>query len=139
MKTFVSFLTVLRMSALHAMAWFVIGMSVIKLAVVLVKPKAWVNGVVKTLYAVPLIQWICMALAAAGLYWLAPTLTMVQFFGALFVFVFLYMAALAPYAKEFTSAMTPMLSNPKTLWKKSWPITVFWVVLMAMAVKELLA
>lgn len=127
------------MTALQMMAWFVIVLSAVKILVVAINPKAWMDNVAKPLYTHAALQWTFLAIAVLGWYELRKTMSYEQLFAAMFVFMFLYAAAFAPYGKDVLGSLEHTYKNKAAMWKKSWPSVVVWVVLLVLAAKALLA
>ena len=127
------------MTVIQSMAWFVVLLSVVKLAVVLVKPRVWMEKVVKPIYGHGTSQWIFLLIALGGFYYLLPSLTAAQFFATLFVFMFLMMAGFIPYAKDVLPSFETLYRDRAVIWKKSWPVTLVWVALLVWAIANLAA
>jgi hypothetical protein len=120
------------------MALVVVVVSVIKLVVILVNPRAWIVGVGKRVYGSPVVtRIICVILGAIAFYYLVQELSIVQIFAAFLVFWFLLVIGLAPFGNEILSAVEAKYPNASAIWKQSWITLIIWIVLMVWVLKEL--
>lgn len=125
------------MTPIEIIALIVIIVSVIKILVILVKPKIWVDSVVKRVWANPMIMSIIsLVLAAIVLYYLIQSgLTIVQIL-AVTAFVSLLIAiGVGTYANELISMAAKMLK--KGIMKKAWLYIIIWIVLLVWGAYEL--
>lgn|SRR3989344_7722472 len=127
------------MTPVEIMALAVIVLSIIKLIVILINPRAWIRGVGGKLYTSSVATvTICFILATIGLYYLLQEITIIQFFAAILVVWLIMVIAVAPFGKIFLSGAESVYSNKKAVWKKSWLSIIIWLALLIWAVKELL-
>ena len=110
---------------------------VIKILVILVKPKAWM-GVVKPIYANSVVLMIVgLILAGGSLYYLTQAgMSIVDMFAVLFFLSMLMMVSVAAYNKELMALGQKMLKNRSVL-RKGWLSLIIWLVLAIWALKEL--
>jgi hypothetical protein len=110
---------------------------VIKILVILVKPKAWM-GVVKPIYANSVVLMIVgLILAGGSLYYLTQAgMSIVDMFAVLFFLSMLMMVSVAAYNKELMALGQKMLKNRSVL-RKGWLSLIIWLFLAIWALKEL--
>jgi len=102
----------------------------IKLIVILVKPLAWFNTVVKKVFAKPVITGtIALVLASISLIYLLEELTIVQIFGVMFFFSMLMLVSIASYSKEMMQFATKIY-HEKDIIKKGWFSILIWIALL---------
>jgi len=124
------------MTPIEIMALIVIVVAVIKLIVILVKPKAWI-GVVKSVYSNSVLTMVVsLVLAVIVLNYLLTELTIVQIFASMLFFALLASLSISVYSKDLISLGNKMLKDRKFL-SKAWLAIVVWIILIIWAVKEL--
>jgi len=124
------------MTPIEIMALIVIVVAVIKLIVILVKPKAWI-GVVKSVYSNSVLTMVVsLVLAVIVLNYLLTELTIVQIFASMLFFALLAALSISVYSKDLISLGNKMLKDRKFL-SKAWLAIVVWIILIIWAVKEL--
>ena len=113
--------------------WFalvIVVAALIKIAVILVKPKAWMSFAAKFWKKPKPIGIISLILAAVVLYYLLQEITIVQIFASLLFFSLLLVMGFAPYIKELLSITR---KNMKKIIKESrlyilvWLLLIIWV------------
>ena len=118
-------------------ALILIVISVIKIAVLLVNPKSWMNFA-KNLYSKPkAVSTIALILAVIVFYYLLQSgITVVEI---LAVTAFVVLLILIGLAKEVGPLMKKYDSIIKkgNLWKENWLYTLIWVVLLVLGIREL--
>lgn len=112
------------------MAWAVIVLSVVKMAVVLIRPRWWLEKVSKPFYTDRLFFPITLIAVIAGFWYLTRELTVVQIFASFFVVMFLFSLSLRPYARELFAAFEGSV-NDRSFMRKSWPVLAMWMLLVA--------
>ncbi len=123
--------------SLKTLALIVIAIFVIKMVVLLVKPKAWMdlaekiymNTIVTVIVSVILGYLVLGSLVEAGI-------TYVQIFAVISFVILLFALSIAIYAKEMI-ALGRNLINSGSLWKKAWFPVLVWVVLCVLALNEM--
>ena len=119
------------------MALILIVISAIKIIVILVKPKAWNDSVVKKLWKNSgLAMIVSLILAAVALYYLLQELTIVQILATMLFLALLMAIGVSAYKKEIIGLADKMLKN-KSVIKKSWLYLIIWIVLLLWGAKEL--
>ena len=119
------------------MALILIVISAIKIIVILVKPKAWNDSVVKKLWKNSgLAMIVSLILAAVALYYLLQELTIVQILATMLFLALLIAVGVAAYKKEVIGLADKMLKN-KAVIKKSWLYIIIWIVLLLWGAKEI--
>ena len=115
-------------SVVDVMALVVAFVVIIKLLVVIIKPKAWL-GVVKPIYKYPiLLGFVSLVLAAFSLLYLLEELTIVQIFAVILLLVFLAGMTLAAYARELVSFGQKLLKDRRVV-DKAWVSIIVWILL----------
>ncbi|MDP2651343.1 MAG: hypothetical protein Q8O98_01995 [bacterium] len=126
------------MSAIEIIALVTIIISVIKLVVITINPKAWYEG--------PLVKvWtnkvsgtlISLALGAVVLNYLLEELTIVQVFASLTFASLLFMLILIPYYRELYNMVLRDHSKGRDIFKRSWLGSIAWIALMIWVLVEL--
>ena len=122
------------------MALLVIIFVGIKILVILAKPQAWNNSIVKKLWAKPsLMMFVSLILAGGSLYYLVDGgITIIQILAVMFFFMFLAAIGVAVYKKEVI-ALADKLMKDKKIIKRSWLYILIWVALLVWGAKELFA
>ena len=110
-----------------------------KLLVIMIKPKAWMN-VVEVVYRKPtLLMVVSLILAAVVLYYLDfAGITIVQIFAVMVFFALLAAMTASAYAKEIIVLARKMLKD-KSVLKKAWLALVVWIVLVVWVLYTLFA
>jgi len=125
------------MTIVEWMAAIVAIAVVVKILVILIKPKAWI-GVVKPIYANSVVLMIVgLVLAGGSLYYLIQAgMSIVDMFAVLFFLSMLMMVSVAAYNKELIGMASKLLKNRKVL-RKGWLALIIWLVLAVWALTEL--
>ena len=119
------------MTPIEIIALVLIAVSSIKILVILVKPNAWLNSVVKPIWKNPFLMTIVsFILAAVVLYYLLQELTIVQIFATMAFLVLLMAIGFSVAAKE-TLAFAEKMYKIKGMIKKFWFYIFLWIALMA--------
>lgn len=125
------------MRSVEIIALIMVLVGLVKMIVLLVKPRNWLEKVVKPVYSNGKItKLVALVIAVVVLNFLREELTIVQIF-AVFAFVSPIMAiGFAPYGKELT-AMAQKVLQDKNMLKKSWLSIWVWLVLSVWVLREL--
>lgn len=128
------------MTAIEVIALILIVISVIKLIVIAVNPKAWygpANPLVKAFSNNASAIVFSLVIGAVVLFYLLTELSIVQIFAATaFAFAFL-MLMLAPYMKEIMETVVGDAETGKHFLTKHWLSIVIWIVLIVWVVWEI--
>ena len=117
-------------------ALVIIIFALIKMLVLLVNPKSWMNFA-KGLYKTPAVtQIIALILAAVVLYYLLQELTIVQIVATMAFMALLLAIGLAPEVGSLIKKYETMIKKGN-LWKEYWLYTLIWIILLLWALKEL--
>jgi len=121
----------------ETIALIVIIAAVIKMIVLLVNPKAWMNFA-KNIYSKPdLTSLVALILAVVVLYYLLQSgITIVQILAVTAFVVLLIMIALAKEIQPLMKKYEVMIKKGN-LWKEYWLYTLIWVALLAWGAWEL--
>ena len=117
-------------------ALIVIAVSVIKMIVLLVNPRAWMNFA-KGIYSKSgVVQFVSLILAAVVLYYLLQEITIVQVLAVVAFTVLIVLVGIAgeigPLIKKYETII-----KKGNLWKQYWLYTLIWIILLIWAAKEL--
>lgn len=120
---------------LQILAWIIIVASLIKMLVILVSAKSWMNFA-KKVYSNPNIaSWVALILALVVLYYLVQAGITITTILAVTVFVALvFIAGLASYVKKIIKDV-----NLKTILKDQWYYVLLWLALIIWGIVELTA
>jgi hypothetical protein len=121
------------MNAIENIALVIIAFSVIKLFVLTINPKGWMNFA-KSIYAKPTrLKIIGTLLAALVLYYLVGAgITIVEIFAVMAFMTCLIMIGFANFGSELIKKF-----KIKNMWKEYGYYTLLWVVLLLWGLKEL--
>lgn len=126
------------MTPIEWMAAIVAIVVVIKLLVVLIKPSAWMNMVVKPIYSNNIFLMLVGLVLAGGSLWylIDGGITIVQIFAVLFFLSMTAMITAATYSKDILAVAKKMLKDKKFL-KMAWLSIIIWFALAIWVLKEL--
>ena len=126
----------MNFTAIEWMAAIIALLALIKILVILVKPKAWIF-VIDFFYGKPNITMVLSAILALVTFWyLLKELTIVQIFAAMLFTSLLAMITVSVYSKEVISVAKKMLKDRKVL-SRAWLSIIIWVILAVWVLKEL--
>ncbi|MDO8623339.1 MAG: hypothetical protein Q7R52_03760 [archaeon] len=126
----------MNFSAIEWMAAIIAIIALIKIFVILIKPKAWLP-VIEFFYSKPNITMIVSAILAAITFrYLFMELTMVQIFATILFTSLLAMVTISVYSKEVISIAKKMLKDRKFL-SRAWLSIIIWVILAILVLKEI--
>lgn len=108
--------------------------SLVKIAFILFKPKAWMNFAAKVWKKPKVTGIVALILSFAVLYYLLQEMTIVQIFAALLFFSLLMMMDFAPYIKELISVNK---KNMKKIIKESRVYILIWLLLIIWVLWEI--
>ncbi len=115
------------MTPIEIMALILAIVVIVKIVVLLVKPKAWMN-IVKPLYRKPAILGIAsLILAALSLNYLLKELTIIQIAAAMLFTALLAAITLASYSREVLEFAEKLIDE--NVVKKAWLSIVIWIAL----------
>jgi len=119
-------------TSLETLAFILIVLAAVKMFVLLVKPKAWLNFA-KAVYAKPAVtSFVALILAAIVLYYLVGAgITIVQILAVTVFVVLLLLVGLAPEIPYFLRKYEGMIKKGK-LWQQYWLYTLIWVALLVL-------
>jgi len=125
------------LAVIEILALIFILIAGIKITIVLISPKFWIEGVVKKIWSHPATMIMC-SLAAAGvtLYFLLEVITMVQILAVTLFLSLLMMAGVAMFALDFIK-FAEKLYEKKAISKKTLPYIVIWIALLLWGLKEI--
>ncbi|MFC1769180.1 hypothetical protein ACFLZX_05440 [Nanoarchaeota archaeon] len=124
------------MSPIEIIALLVAAIGIIKIIILLIKPKAW-KKVPDVVFNRPVLTMIVgLILAGLVLYYLLAELSIVQIFAVIAFVMLLVVASYSAYAKEMKSMMGKLLKDRKAL-KKAWLIVVVWLALSVWVIIEI--
>ncbi len=112
--------------------WFALIIAVfalIKIIVVLAKPKAWIKFAKKIWKNSVVTGWVCIILAAIVLYFLLMELTIIQVFAAMLFTTLLIAAGIAPFSKELMNFASKIATRRNL--SKGWWLFLIWLALIA--------
>jgi len=123
---------VFESNAINILALIFLAVVTIKLVVILISPKAWMNGVVKKVWAIPMLTGIVsLILAVVSLYYLLGAgITIVEIFAVMVFFSLLAAVGISVYYKD-VMALAAKLMKDKAIIKKSWLYILIWIALVA--------
>jgi len=125
------------MTPIEIIAFVLIAMAFVKMIVLLIKPKAWMN-LVKGVYVNKfLIQLVSFLFAAIVLYYLTLELTIVQILAVMAFTALLVVFGLASEMEFFVKKYEAQIKKGK-LWKDYWFYALIWLVLLVWGAYELL-
>ncbi len=124
-------------SIIDLMALIVAAVAIVKLLVLVIKPRAWLR-IVKPIYKYPiLLGFISLILACFSLLYLLDELTIVQIFAVILFIAFLAGVTLASYAKELVAFGEKLLKDRKVV-DRAWVSIIIWLLLCIWALYTLL-
>jgi len=120
------------------MASTLVGVSLIKLIVIVINPEIWMKKVVMVVYGHKISVPIFLALAGGSLYYLLQELSIVQIMAVMFFLVFLFGLSFMMFAHEFLPFAQEIYRNRSKMWRKSWFIALIWLALIIWTLTALL-
>ncbi len=125
-------------SVIDLMALIVAVVVIIKILVIVIKPRAWLR-IVKPIYKYPvLLGFVSLVLGAFSLLYLLDELTIVQIFAVILFIAFLAGVTLASYAKDMVAFGEKLLKDRKVV-DKAWISIIIWLLLGVWALYTLIA
>lgn len=117
------------MTPIQIMALLVAVLGAIKMIVVFLSPKAWLNKVVKPIYKTPMVASLAgLIIAGVSLYYLNQELTIIQIFAVLLFFMGLMMMSFAAVSKEMTKLAENVLRKDGLM--RFWLPILVWLLLL---------
>ena len=120
------------LTPLEWMAWALIALSVVKILVVLVRPRLWVKYVTIPFYSHTIFCVVSVIAVLGGFYYLTREMTVEQIFAAFFVMALLMSITLRPYAKDMVMMFQRSLGSRSVI-RNSWFALSLWALLIAWA------
>lgn len=125
------------MEIIAVFALIISMLALIKILVILIKPKAWLN-LVKSIWSVPMLAMLaCLVGGAVVFYYLIQELSIVQIMAVVLFVALLGGTSVAVYSKEIVSLAGKMLNDRKFL-RKGWLAIIIWLVLILWTLKAIL-
>jgi hypothetical protein len=123
--------------SLELLAWIVIALSLIKIVVIAIKPKAWLDFAGK-IYTYPIAtQIVSVVLTYLILSSLINSgIGFVEIFAVISLLFVLMTLSISIYSKEMMS-LAKKLVKDKKFWKKAWFSVLVWVIISVLAILEL--
>lgn len=127
------------MTPIEIMALIVAVLGGLKLIIILIDPKIWLNKVVKNLYCSSATAMIIgLVITGVSLYYLLKVMSIVNIFAVMLFFMGLMLMAFAAYTKD-TLALAGKMLKDKTVIRKAWLVTIIWIALLAWVLYALFA
>jgi len=129
----------IMLETIEIFALIIAVLVLVKILVILIKPKAWMNFA-ESLWKMPMLVMIVgLILAGVVLYYLMQSgIGLVQIFGVMLFVVLLSAVTMAVYAKDFIS-MAKKLVKDRQFMSKGWLPILIWVVLAVWVLIEIFA
>jgi len=125
------------MTPIELFAWIAIVLALVKIIVVVINPKAWMNFA-KTLWERPVVMMVVsLVLGIIVLTYLLETISIVQIFAVTLFVMLLSAVSLASYSKEFMK-LADKLAKDKKFLRKAWVPIVVWAGLAIWALVQLI-
>ena len=122
---------------IETLALIIALLSLTKLLVILVNPKFWFKGVVKSIYSNPFtLQLVGLILAGVSLFYLLQEFTIVQIFAVMFFVMSLMLFGVATYSKDLLD-FADKIYKRKGVVRKSWLSILIWLILIIWVLIEL--
>lgn len=116
------------MTPLEIIAFLLVLLGLIKLAVVSRNPKKWLTFWKKKYSNTTATNIVALVLAGVVLYYLLQELTIVQIMAVAAFIALVFLIGFLPYVKELFEMAEKMLKQDNTL-KKSWLVILVWLLL----------
>ena len=125
--------------SLETLSWVFIVILAVKLSVLLIKPKSWLDLVDK-IYINPIVTMIVYAILAYLTLdiLISSGITYVQIFAVTVFIVFLMGMSITIYWKDMSKLADKLLKN-KHFWRKAWFPALIWVLLAVLTLNEMYA
>ncbi len=124
---------------IEVMALILIIVGAIKLVIVVVNPKIWLNSVVKKVWARPaLTMVVSLVLAGTSLYYLTLELSIVQILAVMLFTALLVAVGITTYSKEVIAVAEKLLKG-KSILKRSALYIIIWIILLIWGLYTLFA
>tara|TARA_Y100000296_G_C5092164_1_gene215428 strand:+ start:486 stop:872 length:387 start_codon:yes stop_codon:yes gene_type:complete len=122
---------------IETLALIIALLSLTKLLVILVNPKFWFKGVVKSIYSNPFtLQLAGLILAGVSLFYLLQEFTIVQIFAVMFFVMSLMLFGVATYGKDLLDFADKIYKRKGAI-RKSWLSILIWFILIIWVLIEL--
>jgi len=119
------------MSSTEVMAVILAVLVAVKLLVVIIKPKLWLDYVAKKFWGNVNVAVIILVFSAAvTLYFLLRELSIIQIFAAMLFASLLMGIGFARYSKDLLSIAEKRYIKEKRVWKDNWLSIIIWIILV---------
>lgn len=126
------------MTPIETIALVIAAISIIKLIVLMVNPRAWFNVAGKIVASGTMSRIVLLILFAIVLKYLLVEMTIVEIYAASAFTIIVFWLSLAPFRKKIYDAVMDEMTT-KSIWKKSWLILFIWLGLTAWVLKDIFA
>ena len=117
------------MSVIESLALIILVISAIKLLVLIISPKSWMNFASKLWSAPKIVSGVSFVLALVVLYYLLQEINIVQIFAVILFVALISAASISGYAKELVHVMQGLVRRPG-FFKRFWFPIVIWIILV---------
>lgn len=114
------------MGAIELMATIISVIILVKLLIILVNPKAWMNFADGLMKNTGVLYFVAIIISAVSGYYLLQVLTIVQLMASMLFFVGLFMLSLIPFYEPLFKEARKMLKDGSTIWKLFWLPILIW-------------
>lgn len=119
------------MTPLEIMAFMVAIFAAIKLIVVLINPKLWMNYIAKKFWGnTQLAIILSLMISIISLRFLLKELTIIHIFAVMLFTMFMIAIGFAPYSKDMLTLIENKMRKEKNIWKRSWLAIIIWIILL---------
>jgi len=124
------------MTPVEIIAAIIIILSAVKILVLLVSPKSWMNFSKKIFASKGLVQVVALVLAGVVLYYLLQEISIVQIFAVIAFTALLFVLGLVNYINAIYKIADKAIRSGR-LWKDNLLYALIWIILLVWAAKEL--
>jgi hypothetical protein len=126
------------MTAIEVIALIIVAVSILKLIVLAVNPRAWFNTAGKIVSSGMFSRIGLLVLLGIVLWYLLQYLSIVEIYAASAFTIIFFWLSMAPYKQKIYDAVMGEMSTGN-IWKRSGLIIVVWLVLTIWVAKEIFA
>jgi hypothetical protein len=126
------------MTAIETIALVIVAVSILKLIVLAINPRAWFNTAGKLVSSGWFSRIVLLVLLAIVLKYLLQYLSIVEIYAASAFTIIFFWLSMAPYKQKIYDAVMGEM-HTKNIWRRSWLIIVIWLALTLWVVKEIFA
>lgn len=124
------------MTAIEIIALVIVAVSIVKLIVLAINPRAWFNTAGKIVGSGWSSRIVLLILLAVVLKYLLEYLSIVEIYAASAFTIIFFWLSMAPYKEKLFEAVTGEM-NMGNIWKRGWLIIVIWLALTLWVAKEI--